>query len=272
MQDTIEVFIKTELSLFNSIIETLNKLGFEAFMEEEDGFYAYIPTSKFNPLLPELLKVRFPGISHIRINKIPYCNWNIEWEKQFEPVVIEPYRFIAPFHEKSTKYLKEFIIHPGMAFGTGHHETTRMMIQAMDKIEFQGKKVLDFGTGTGILSLFAAWKGATEVIALDNDPAAAESIAKNKELNQISNIRFFEYDLANLEHEHFDIILANISRNVIIHYKQEISKRLNTFGYLLTSGFYSEDVVFIKKEMENSGLKLIDTQNLNNWSLCIFVK
>jgi ribosomal protein L11 methyltransferase len=221
------------------IIALLSDLNYEGFEESENNLKAFIKEVEFNEA--ELNKVLEPFNLQYSQSKIEETNWNQVWESNFDPIVIEDICAIrADFHEPITGVKNEIIITPKMSFGTGHHATTHMMIQMMDKLEFQDKLVFDFGTGTGILAIFAEKLGAEKIIAIDNDDWSIDNTIENNQRNQCVKIEVYlsEEIPSNTT---FDIILANINKHVILASLQKLSQQLKAGGDLLISGFLPED-------------------------------
>jgi ribosomal protein L11 methyltransferase len=221
------------------IIALLSEEGYEGFEEEGDLLRSFIPSSKFNEEnLRTIAKQQQLGFS---ISAIEDRNWNKEWESNFDPVIVDDFAGIrADFHAtlKNVKY--EIVITPKMSFGTGHHATTLMMIKMMSGINFTGKRVLDFGTGTGILAILAEKSGAGEIIAIDNDERSIENAEENFHKNQCKKIHLVKADSVKMDGQ-FDIILANIIKNIILTNFSDFSKQLVPNGVLLLSGLLKDD-------------------------------
>jgi ribosomal protein L11 methyltransferase len=211
--------------------------------------------------------------THIAKEEIlPDINWNEQWEKNFDPVIIEHRCAIrAPFHPPFNE--KEYVrtIEPKMAFGTGHHETTSLMISAMLDLDFTGKTVLDMGCGTGVLGIFAAMKGAREVLAVDIDSWAYENAKENARLNNIE-MTVLKGGSEVLPEIEFDIILANINRNILIEQASEYNRVLNFCGRLFVSGFLLSDVEMLENTFNDLGLTSVNHSSMGNWHMLEFVK
>ncbi len=217
----------------------LSGFDFEGFEEQEKRLTGYIATAKM-PAMAELDAV-LKDFSY-QVEVVPDQNWNAEWESHFQPVLVEEFCGIrADFHPPFQRVQYEIIINPRMSFGTGHHATTRLMIRLMQPLEMKNKKVLDFGTGTGILAVLAGKMGAEKIVAVDNDPNAVENAAQNIQENFSSGITLYCQDHPDPGEGSFDIILANINRNTLLGAAHELTRVLKRDGYLLLSGFLKED-------------------------------
>ncbi|MBA3647516.1 MAG: 50S ribosomal protein L11 methyltransferase [Chitinophagales bacterium] len=250
------------------LIAHLSDIGFGGFQEETYNTIAFIPVSDFYQAdfdqCIQLMQQYFP-VHYVR-HVIPYQNWNALWEKNFQPIVIgEEIVVRASFHLKIPVVKHDIVIDPKMAFGTGHHETTAMMLRMMLQENFTNKKVLDFGTGTGILSILASRLGASEILAIDNDNHATDNAKENIFLNNILNARVIHGGIDSLKENKFDIILANINREVIIHSIENLAKSLNNQGALFLSGFYNNDMGAILHKTSFYQLQLTDKFTENNW-------
>jgi len=251
------------------LIAELSEIGFDAFEEEENLLHAFIEENKFEEReVDNIISSEFSFSKKI----IAQRNWNLEWEKNFQPVSIDDFCTIrAEFHPpvSGTKY--DIIITPKMSFGTGHHATTYMMIQSMRDIDFAGKTVLDFGTGTGILAILAEKCGARKVLAIDNDEWSIKNASENIILNQ-SRIITVEKRDSTQSTSVFDIILANLNKNIIIHNLPELRQHLSPGGVLIVSGFLQHDLMDFEREAEKNNLKLYTSPlNRENW-LCLQLK
>jgi ribosomal protein L11 methyltransferase len=233
------------------LIALLDSIGFEGFEQKENELIAFVPQSKFSEQV--FLETIQPLPVLYQRNEVADKNWNEEWERNFQPIIIENKIAVrASFHSPIMNVAHEIIIDPKMSFGTGHHATTEMMMRLMLEENFSGKTVLDFGCGTGILSILAAKLGASSVLAIDNDPWAVENCRENFELNGISNARVVLIDIIPAW-EKFDVILSNIARETILQRLAGFSKSLNVSGSLLISGFLARDLEQVEKGVTLSG-------------------
>jgi len=249
------------------LIAELGAVGFESFVENENGVTGYIQKEDWNPTLLDTIFVLNSDEFSIQYskNEVEQTNWNAEWEKNFKPIQVDNLVSIrAPFHENShLKY--DIVIVPKMSFGTGHHETTYMMVQHLLALDLEDKKVLDMGCGTGILAIFAEMKGARPTDAIDIDAWCYENSLENIERNNCSHISVIEGDSSLLVNKKYDVIIANINRNILIEDMKIYASCLNENGVLLLSGFYKEDISIIDAEVSQYNLKLETFIERNNW-------
>jgi ribosomal protein L11 methyltransferase len=256
------------------LIAELGYAGFESFVETEEGVTAYIQKEEWIEQIlddVQILKSNEFEITYT-FDEIEQTNWNEEWEKNFNPIIVDDRCSVrAPFHEKfDTDY--DIIIEPKMSFGTGHHETTHMMIQHILKNDFEGKSVLDMGCGTGVLAILAEMRGASQLEAIDIDNWCYLNSLENVERNNCKHITVLEGEASLLEGKTFDTIIANINRNILLEDIKVYAKCLNENGSLFLSGFYKEDIPFIQKECELYDLNLSDQLDRNNWVALHFKK
>jgi len=267
--------ITTEDYQQDLLINALGEIGFDTFEELDFGFKAYIPTAQYNQSLLEKTLATFKKMFSFSYETvlIPQKNWNEVWESNFEPITIGDKIFVrATFHEPKPQILHEVVIDPKMAFGTGHHQTTSMMLEYTLETVFAGKNVLDMGCGTGILAIMASKLGAASVTAIDFDPVCFESTLENAQLNQISNILALCGSKDVIPDTEFDIILANINRNILLDQLKSYGQVLLNGGELFLSGFYNEpDLEIIKSEALNNGLHYLDHKENSNWVAAKFV-
>jgi ribosomal protein L11 methyltransferase len=257
------------------LISGLAEIGFDTFENTDQGFRAYIPSQNLDEKILEdvLSAYKDQFVFSYVINTIPYQNWNEVWESNFEPVIIGSQVYIrANFHEQKKEYPYQILMHPKMAFGTGHHETTFQMAEKMLSMDMKNKKVLDMGCGTGILAILAFQMGASELLAIDNDPIAAESCEENFLLNHVENAIATCGDAHSIKGKSFDVILANINRNILLRDMSYYNDSLLSGGFILFSGFYTEDLDAIKKEAEKNKLTYMDHHSKNNWIVAQFQK
>ena len=249
------------------LIAELGNVGFESFVETENGVTAYIQRTDWNAeILADVFVLNSDEfLIEYNQNEVPQTNWNAEWEKNFSPIQVDDLVSIrAPFHENpNLKY--DIVIEPKMSFGTGHHETTHMMVQHLLQLDLENKKVLDMGCGTGILAIFAEMKGAKPLDAIDIDNWCYENSVENVTRNNCENISVYEGDATLLVDKKYDVIIANINRNILLMDMKVYTNCLQEGGILLLSGFYEQDIPVIDAEVIKYGLKLEKFIQRNNW-------
>ncbi len=249
------------------LVAELGELPFESFVESEFGVTAYIQKNLWNTnILDDLFILNSPQfIISYKIEEIEQVNWNEEWEKNFDPINVDDICHVrAPFHPK-TNAQYEIIIEPKMSFGTGHHETTHMMIQHLLEMQVQGMKTLDMGCGTAILAILAEMKGAKPIDAIDIDNWCYLNAIENTERNNCTQISVYEGDARLLKNKKYDLIIANINRNILLNDMQTYVDCLNSSGTILFSGFYEEDIPFINDSCIEKGLTFQKKLQRNNW-------
>ena len=268
----IELDIKLQQVLpFAEILTArLNEIGFDAYLESETGLKAYIQTKLFDENRVKEIISDISDLTKISVskNEMEQKNWNKYWEKSFDPVQINDKCVIrADFHSPFSNVDYEIIINPKMSFGTGHHQTTALMIDQMFELDFREKSVLDMGTGTGILAILASQLGSSNIVGIDSDKWAFENAIDNAQLNNITNINFIHGNSIDIPDIKFDVILANINRNVILKHITKYIELIGSCGDIVLSGFLKEDVPLITKILVNYDLQLIDLKNKNKWQM-----
>jgi len=267
--------ITTEDYQQDLLINALGEIGFDTFEEVDFGFKAYITTADFDQeKLDEQLAVYKEMFSFsYEITLIPQKNWNEVWESNFEPITIGDKIFVrATFHEPRPEFPYEIVIDPKMAFGTGHHQTTSMMLEWILETEYSGKKVLDMGCGTGILAIMTAKLGAAEITAIDYDPVCYDSTIENAKFNQAYNVIALCGSKEVIPEEQFDIILANINRNILLDQMERYAAVLKPGGEIYFSGFYeTPDLDIITTEAGKYGLKYIGHKTNKDWVAAKFI-
>ncbi len=252
------------------LIAELAELGFESFVEMEAGLKAYIQEGDFQPeLLQSLMASEIEDLKISHTTKlIEDENWNAEWEKNFDSIDVEGRCMVrAPFHTKEGNFEYDLIIEPKMSFGTGHHDTTYQMIAELMKLEVKGKTVLDMGCGTGVLAVLAKKMGARSVIGIDIDDWAYENSIENFERNNCTDIFCMKGGAELLAGHSFDIILANINRNILLRDIPQYAAALNPGGEILFSGFYAIDVPEIQSMADQMNWQLINRREKNEWCM-----
>jgi ribosomal protein L11 methyltransferase len=256
------------------LIGQLAEIEFESFVETETGLQAYIQKELFNESDLQAigaLNQHGVAISH-RVTPIKSENWNAVWEADFEPIIVNDQCIVrAPFHPAQNLPF-EIVISPKMSFGTGHHETTWLMMKTLLGVDVSGKEVLDMGSGTGVLAILAEKMGASKVLAVDVDDWAYENAIENTALNNTVNITVEKGNVSNIQGLSFHIILANINKNVLLQDMNEYASALKPHGKLLISGFFEMDVPDLLRKATTCGLQLSHKEYKNHWACIKFEK
>ena len=261
-------------ALKDMFAELLGNIGFDSFMDADEGFTAYCTEPSFDKegLDSILAMEQFADVQVVKKELIPDQDWNATWESSYEPVVIDnTCRIRAPFHEADSSYKYDLCIEPKMSFGTAHHETTAQIIKLMLTDDFRGKDVLDMGSGTGVLAILAKKLGSAKTVAIDNDEWAYRNALDNVKLNDENEIIVELGDANSLNNRQFDIIIANINRNILLRDMHEYVKCLKKGGKIFFSGFYEADLQLIRKEAERLGLSYLNHIKKNEWTAAVFI-
>ncbi|MBD3582920.1 50S ribosomal protein L11 methyltransferase [Flavobacterium selenitireducens] len=249
------------------LLAELGETPFESFVENEDGLTAYVKKDLWSEdILEGLFILQSPEFKiEYHIEEIDQVNWNEEWEKHFEPIEVDGRCYVrAPFHEKTSAEF-DIVIEPKMSFGTGHHETTHMMIQHLLETDVAGMKALDMGCGTAILAILAEMKGAKPIDAIDIDNWCYLNSIENAQRNGCRHISVYEGDAELLKGKSYDLIIANINRNILLADMQQYVDCLNKGAILLLSGFYEQDIEAIDESCTARGLSYVKKFSRNNW-------
>ena len=267
-----------ETSIINDVLAAeLGEIGFESFAENENGLQGYISDQLYNVkgLQDKLAEFPLENVDiHFTETLVESKDWNEEWEKKyFKPIRIGKDCIIrASFHEHEPGYAYNIIIDPKMAFGTGNHETTFLMISEILKLDLTSKELLDMGCGTAVLAILAHMKGAGRVVAIDIDEWAYNNAMENIATNNMNNIRVLIGDATLLDGaEHYDIILANINRNILLNDMKPYITCMNPGSELYMSGFYVDDIAVIREEAEKNGLAFVHYKEKNRWAEVKFI-
>ena len=256
------------------LIAELGEKPFESFIETETGFSAFIQKDLWTEdVLEDIYILTSPEFTiSYTIEEIDQVNWNEEWEKNFEAIDVDGKCHVrAPFHPKTDAEF-DIVIEPKMSFGTGHHETTHMMIQHLLETNVEGMKTLDMGCGTAILAILAEMKGAKPIDAIDIDNWCYLNSIENAERNNCKEITVYEGDASLLVDKKYDLIIANINRNILLNDMQAYVDCLNPNATILFSGFYTEDIPFIDASCTEKGLTFVKKFERNNWVSLKYVK
>lgn len=255
------------------LMAQLAEIGYESFMETDEGLMAYITIDNFDEsLLGDVITVNQKKIKY-SFKAVKEQNWNEVWESNYDPVTINNRVYIrAPFHASRKDMQYEILVDPKMSFGTAHHETTALMIELMLEEDMVNKKVLDMGCGTGILAILAEMMGAKDIDAIDNDQWAYNNSLENVEKNNCKKIYVQLGNAATMKAVEYEYILANINRNVLINDIPVYATHLVKNGILLLSGFYTEDLEKIESSTNENNLSLDRKLVRNNWVAARFIK
>ncbi|MBD1398533.1 50S ribosomal protein L11 methyltransferase [Pontibacter sp. JH31] len=272
--DFIKVALKASPEFTDILTAEMGELGFDAFEDTPEGFNAYIDENRFSQEQLDDMLARYADLAQVeyQVQKIERQNWNEEWERNFEPLFIADQVSVrASFHEKPANARYDIVINPKMSFGTGHHETTTLMIENQLTLDHQGKRVLDMGCGTGILAIMAGELGASEIVAVEIEDWTVENARENAELNNYASIDVRLGGAETIEGDQpYDIILANINRNVLLEDMPAYVAVLKPGGTLLLSGFYTEDLPALQERATELGLAYVSHRTKNNWVSAIF--
>lgn len=256
------------------LIALLSESGFDGFIENSNGFVAYTTQPNALSAVEQCIgRIHTTANIQYTFRPVERKNWNALWESSFSPVIIDNrLAIIAPFHQLSSEYPYQIVIEPKMSFGTGHHETTFLMLQLILNHDCNGKQVLDMGCGTGILSILAAKKGASKIIAIDIDEWAIENTIENCQRNHVTNIQVLHGNATLIPSRTFQLVFANINRNILLHDIPVYVKHMTSDGKIFLSGFYEEDLTDIKICGEKNGLRCIDSVGKNGWIVAVMEK
>lgn len=270
--DYTELAVECDETFAEILMAELSMLGFDTFYEQDKGFNAYATVGSFDMDEVLALKERYDAQTaiHFSFQDLARVNWNEAWENSYTPIIIEGKTIIrASFHQPVSEheYEYEIVVNPKMSFGTGHHETTQLMIAAQMKLDHAGKKVLDVGCGTGVLAIMAGKKNAAYIEACDIDPWSVENSIENVALNKVE-AKIHLGSLEDLEvNSPFDILLANINRNILLEQLPLYKAALKANGMLLISGFYQTDVPTIQRKAESLHFKVLAESHENGWAM-----
>ena len=273
----LECIIDKNIPIVTDILTAnLGYIGFDSFSETETGVLAYIQEDLFDMDAVNNIEIVIDNaVSKITYNnkKVETINWNKEWEKNYDPIIVSDECIVrAPFHTFDTKYKYDIIINPQMSFGTGHHETTYLILKELLDLDLDKQTVLDMGCGTGILGILASMRGASKVTAIDNDDWVIDNLNENIANNNMSNIDVFLGDFS-IEFPHiYDTIIANINRNALLEGIKSLAKVIKTNGTLILSGLYIEDKEIIVEEASKHNFKFVSDSVKKNWIALKFTK
>ena len=275
MKKNIVIDVECDPDFSEILMAELGDWGYDTFQETDNGFTTYQPESTFDVYVLEELAHKYQDLTAMtwKVTEVEQQNWNQVWESNYEAINVDDKVLVrADFHPTNEQYPYEIVINPRMSFGTGHHETTYLVLSTQLEIDHQDKKVLDAGCGTAILAIMAGKLGAREVVAYDNDVWVIENAEENLVLNkQEAEVFCGVLDDLDLDTD-FDIILANINKNVLIEEMGNFSKLLVKDGKLVLSGFYVDDLDDLIDVAEKNKFVYIDSKDKNNWCAATFRK
>ncbi|AEI47394.1 50S ribosomal protein L11 methyltransferase [Runella slithyformis] len=272
-------YIETRLTLnpeYNEILMAeLAEIGYESFVESNDGLSAYIPETDFDLEALQQLVERYQALTEISLEyeQLETKNWNEEWERNYQPIeVAGKIRVRASYHTPDPSFEYDIVIDPKMSFGTGHHETTTLVMEQQLSLDQREKSVLDVGSGTGILAILAEKLGATRLTAFDIEEWAYLNAVENAEMNGCTHIHVFQGTIADCPPDTYDIVLANINRNILLQEIPTYVSFLAPGGTLMVSGFYEFDIADIVQKAQEADLRLVTQKTLNQWAVLRFEK
>lgn len=272
----LEFKISCKESFREILIAELAEVGYDSFLETDEGFDAYIQEDLFdrNSFQQVIDQYHEEASLQVTEGKMPKVNWNEEWEKNYDPIEVGDQVYVrASFHQPRPEFKYEILINPKMSFGTGHHATTFLMLSHQLTIDHTDKSVLDIGSGTGILAIMAHQLGAGHIEAFDIDEWCVENGNENFDLNEMSVVRMGKGTVREVKPQgEFDIVLANINKNVLLDEMDVYASLVKTNGYLLLSGFYEHDVLDIAEKAFQYGFVEKEVQTKDGWAALILEK
>lgn len=267
---TIKVSCLPELT--DVLIAELFELGFDSFQEFDDGFEGSCDQTQFDEGSVKKVFDSYQKVS-FSIKEQEKVNWNEEWEKNYDPIIVGNKCIVrASFHSPQPQFEYEIIVTPKMSFGTGHHATTYQVLDHQMTLDHSGKKVLDVGTGTGILAIMAHKRGASSIVATDIDEWCIENSHENFTLNDVHDVSVVQGQITEVETSNFDIIIANINKNVLLDQIGEYAKRLVAGGQLILSGFYENDITDLEAVANQNGMEKLKTTTRDKWAMLVLSK
>lgn len=272
---TLKLSIELDNEHHDLLIAVLAEIGYDVFEEQPHQLHAYIEKSLYNEAeLDAVLTQYFPDQYPERtLEEMPVKDWNAEWEKNFQGITVDDFcEILPPFKTASGAAQHTVFIHPKMAFGTGHHATTRMVVKQLARLEVAGKKVLDMGTGTGVLGILASQLGAAEVLGIDIDEWSYQNALENVAINQVDNMKILRGDASAIPGEFYHVIIANINRNVLVADAPTYVNHLTPDGTLILSGFFTIDEPELIARFAEYGLEPLNRFEDQNWSSLSFVR
>lgn len=273
MEPYIEVTIPVLDEHKEIITAELIDLGYEGVWEDGMVLKAYIEANQFKHKDLYDTLGRYGMENSFSYGEMPSQNWNEEWEKNYEPILADNHVFVrSPFHPKNTTVDIEVVIQPQMSFGTGHHETTQLMIEMMLTTDFKDQSVLDMGTGTGVLAFLSSLLGAKEVIGIDYDQNSVDNAKENLKYNSVTNVSFLHGSYEAIPSRKFDVVLSNITKNINMGLLPHLANHLSTDGYLMLAGFLNFDLKEVDQTTTALGFDLIRNVSKGDWECLLYKK
>ncbi|MFT5479502.1 MAG: ribosomal protein L11 methyltransferase [Bacteroidia bacterium] len=269
----LEISIPVLDELKEIIMAELDNLGFEGIWDQGSEIQAYIPEERFKHKETYDTLMRYGMENSFSKNVLEEKNWNEEWEKNYDPVAIDTRVLVrSPFHKQDDSFDYQVVIDPKMSFGTGHHATTKLVMRLMLTLDFNNKKVLDMGMGTGVLSFFASMLGASAVIGIDNDPKCVENALENAKYNHVNNVKFLSGSSDAIPPTEFEVVLSNITKNINMQLLPHLAKVVSTKGYLILAGFLNFDLEEVDALVVKLNFTPIRTISIDDWEGIIYQK
>lgn len=273
MEEYIEVTIPLLDERKDIIIAELTDLGYDGIWDKGNELSAYIETEKFQHKSIYDMLGKYGMENSFSYVALESQNWNEAWEKNYDPIWVDDRVYIrSPFHQPDANALHEIIIQPQMSFGTGHHETTRLMVEMMLTENFGGKSVLDMGTGTGVLAFFAHKLGATELVGIDYDQNSVENAADNLKYNPGVDVTFLHGSFEAIPDRKFDVVLSNITKNINMELLPHLAKHVSTGGKLMLAGFLNFDLKEVDAKVSSHGFELVRNNSIGDWECLLYKK
>lgn len=268
----ITIKVNCAQELIDVLIAELFEVGFDSFQEFDDGFEGSCEQSQFDEDKVAVLFGQYPNVTYT-VKEQEKVNWNEEWEKNYDPIIVGDKCIVrASFHEPQPQFEYEIIVTPKMSFGTGHHATTYQVLDYQMTLDHTSKNVLDVGTGTGILAIMAQKRGASFITATDIDEWCIENSEENFALNGVNDVSLIKGQIQEVASSDFDIIIANINKNVLMDQISEYSGRLAKGGKLILSGFYESDIKDLEGEAMKHGMEKLKTTTRDKWAMLVLNK
>lgn len=268
----ITIKVSCSVDLTDVLIAELFEIGFDSFQELDDGFEGSCDRKQYDEKKVDGIFHNYSDVQFV-VKEQEKVNWNEEWEKNYDPIIVGNKCIVrASFHEAQPQFQYEIIVTPKMSFGTGHHATTYQVLDYQMSLDHKGKNVLDVGTGTGILAIMASKRGASSITATDIDEWCIENSDENFALNDVKDVSLIHGQIQKVSSKSFDIIIANINKNVLLDQISEYANKLVNGGQLILSGFYESDIQDLVSEAKKFGLNKMKTTTRDKWSMLVLNK